>query len=592
MRVPVLFVSYARRDQLEFGTLKLVRRIAAAMTRLGASFDLFVDEQVRGGAEWEAEIEYALASSTLFLACVSPGYGLSPWCSRELTTFREKVERRRAKGDRIHWLCFEGGEPVAESLGLGPLQHLIDATDGGEGVSDAEVERAARRISELLDSLRPQDRAQTAPSRSLWARVSRSLRAHLGRWTGTPAPRADSGVRPTYQYHSALDSVRTQLGSTAGAEHLRVDVRVKLGYLLGYTAVLSDSQAFDSPAAIRIVASAARAWDTVARSRAVPIAPFLWVPFGRVHAHLVDHALSRLKTEGFDSSAWHPRSPDQHRVYGGPDAVDLRTIEQTDRWSEFLVAADFLTHFCSKTAAKPTGRTLSGSIELLGMRIVQAGLDGPVAGGVLTIAERPPTNRSLAYQAIDAYAESLGLPLAESLRDVIDVAYNRTIAESVLLAATPDPTERSFVLTDPTPDTSDAEVNTLARWVAEQRAEGEVQAFDQLLFGAGEGSHPEWDAGDIGWEEIFEHVSHDLWARHHANLVQARASGEPLRVADALRSFADWMRPHLGREHLRIDQSNHGGIALIANGAHATLGEVAEAPATGAVSLQTTRATP
>ncbi|MEM9385991.1 MAG: toll/interleukin-1 receptor domain-containing protein [Pseudomonadota bacterium] len=566
MRPAQVFLSYARiDDRRAFGSLTktAIRLIEEVNTTHPA--EVFVDYgNLHAGDHFPEKLDRRVRSADIFIACISPAYVKSAWCPKELALFqRAQLERKRTRAEqRVLIIRLPGtGDGVMEQLKLDHLHRWLLWEEvpwlyrvGLQRSLPEVLRHAANDLRRRIDQVRPKPVGKPA----------------------TPLPRS-------FQFHSALDSVRTQRGSTNQLPF--VSARVKLGYLLGYTAVLPEAQAFDSLGAIQCVSEAAKGWSAAAVRRVPPFPPFEWIHYNARSPHLTDRARERLATEHFESSAWYEHA--EHRI-GNGRALSLAEVERLAEYPRFLEAAEFLTWFSGRELAQRPSLDLLDRLQHLRERTVIEKKEGPLVRGLSLLVARGKETRSEMYALADQFgAEDPTMPV-ESLKDLVDLAYNRTIAESVLHAASPEFMARSFVLTDPTPsseaDDESDELTTLARWLAEQRAAEESEAFHREVFGAAEATDSESPAGSLSWSTLFEIVAEPDWGERYERLVAARRKGDIRRQGDALRELASWVRIQLSNTHVHLEEgADVGGVALSDNGAIATLGdEVMGVAATGA----------
>src|SRR5262249_25650255 len=102
---PVIFISYAHADEPEKPSdgevqwLSFVQRFLAPAIKDGI-FDLWVDRQMKGGADWDPEIEEKLRVCDIFVLLVSAYSMASHYIvDKEIATIRD----RQAKGERVHF---------------------------------------------------------------------------------------------------------------------------------------------------------------------------------------------------------------------------------------------------------------------------------------------------------------------------------------------------------------------------------------------------------------------------------------------------------------------------------------------------------
>ena len=102
---PVIFISYAHADEPEKPAEGEVRWLSFVMRFLRPAvkdgvFDLWVDRHMKGGADWEAEIETKLRACDIFILLVSASSMASGYIiDKEIAIIRE----RQAKGEAVHF---------------------------------------------------------------------------------------------------------------------------------------------------------------------------------------------------------------------------------------------------------------------------------------------------------------------------------------------------------------------------------------------------------------------------------------------------------------------------------------------------------
>jgi hypothetical protein len=105
-----LFVSYAHVDDLPLEPggpgwvttmVGILRNLLAQRVGRGESLSLWIDRQLAGHTELTPEIEAKLSDAAVFLLILSPGYLASTWCLKELSFFKNKVQREGRSGARI-----------------------------------------------------------------------------------------------------------------------------------------------------------------------------------------------------------------------------------------------------------------------------------------------------------------------------------------------------------------------------------------------------------------------------------------------------------------------------------------------------------
>ena len=102
---PVIFISYAHADEPERPAegevqwLSFVRRYLQPAVK-GGVFDLWVDRQMRGGAEWDPEIDQKLRVCDIFVLLVSANSMASDYIiDKEIAVIRE----RQSSGEDVHF---------------------------------------------------------------------------------------------------------------------------------------------------------------------------------------------------------------------------------------------------------------------------------------------------------------------------------------------------------------------------------------------------------------------------------------------------------------------------------------------------------
>jgi hypothetical protein len=102
---PVIFISYAHADEPEKPAdgevkwLTFVQRYLKPAAKDGI-FDVWVDREMRGGADWDPEIERNLRACDIFILLVSANSMASEYIiDKEIAIIRE----RQANGDDVHF---------------------------------------------------------------------------------------------------------------------------------------------------------------------------------------------------------------------------------------------------------------------------------------------------------------------------------------------------------------------------------------------------------------------------------------------------------------------------------------------------------
>ena len=126
---PFLFVSYARLDK------EAVNGLVAELAAKGVS--LWIDRNLIGGEEWLFELERQLNGCAAVLACVSPSFVASKYCSRE-------VHYADALGRPIVPVILH---PTKLERGLGLLMHQMQQIALHDGKSYDDVLSAIRRFA-------------------------------------------------------------------------------------------------------------------------------------------------------------------------------------------------------------------------------------------------------------------------------------------------------------------------------------------------------------------------------------------------------------------------------------------------------------
>src|SRR5579862_7832184 len=102
---PVIFISYSHKDEPEHPRGEEVQWLSFVRTYLQPAvkhgvFDLWVDQNMPGGTDWDPEIEEKLRACDIFILLVSANSMASDYIvDREIKIIRE----RQAKGDPVHF---------------------------------------------------------------------------------------------------------------------------------------------------------------------------------------------------------------------------------------------------------------------------------------------------------------------------------------------------------------------------------------------------------------------------------------------------------------------------------------------------------
>jgi hypothetical protein len=202
---PIVFVSYAHRDQPEkpgpegFAWLSFVLEYLNVGRRAGA-FDLWVDTQMMGGANWRADIKAKLGVCDIFVLLVSARSMASDFIlNEELPVLRE----RDAKGEAVHIY------PVL----LTPTPIL-----GLDKVRDKNIRpRDAQPLSKFsIEHDRPQKMSEIADEIATLARRIAALRDTSNiekpvRIPDAPPPKPSAADPVTRAMNEAVDAVGTDV---------------------------------------------------------------------------------------------------------------------------------------------------------------------------------------------------------------------------------------------------------------------------------------------------------------------------------------------------------------------------------------------
>src|SRR5215470_4442183 len=102
---PIIFISYAHADEPEkpaegeIKWLSFVQRYLQPAVKDGI-FDLWVDQKMLGGADWDTAIEEKLRACDIFILLVSASSMASRYViDKEIAIIRD----RQAKGEKVHF---------------------------------------------------------------------------------------------------------------------------------------------------------------------------------------------------------------------------------------------------------------------------------------------------------------------------------------------------------------------------------------------------------------------------------------------------------------------------------------------------------
>lgn len=163
---PVIFTSYSHKDEPEKPADGDVQRLSFVRTYLQPAvkhgiFDLWVDRQMPGGADWDPEIECKLRECDIFILLVSANSMASDYI-----VDRDIIRERQAKGEPVHFYPLlltptpEAGLQKANDKNLRPrdarpfsgfslherLQHMTETAN--------EIARIAKQIAERKSAFR------------------------------------------------------------------------------------------------------------------------------------------------------------------------------------------------------------------------------------------------------------------------------------------------------------------------------------------------------------------------------------------------------------------------------------------------------
>ncbi|NDC79635.1 MAG: hypothetical protein EBZ67_17460, partial [Chitinophagia bacterium] len=200
-----------------------------------------------------------------------------------------------------------------------------------------------------------------------------------------------------------------------------------------------------------------------------------------------------------------------------------------------------------------------------------------ITDGIRTVLKESNSSglRTKLYQAADrmkTHPMNWTDAQVEAVKDVVDVVYNRTVADSLLLAATQNRQARSICLTDPTPDRRaqgfDEVVQSLLSYGDVSKAESHGYAQFE---GAWEDRHDSSPATALNWSEIFEITSIPEWLKLRDDVLSGRdLDATPGQWQDSMLALATW----LGRQlpgNVVVD-AQRGRIMLRAHGFEAGVG--------------------
>ena len=557
-----VFVSYARTDDKEAkgGLIRWAREVVKACEgQMKEPIDVFVDTVgIEAGESFPEAIRLELEGADVLIALLSEGFPASHWCPKEIKDFLQTRSQRGLKDRNLMLVGIGGtGVEVLKQLsklgGLGELESKQVALDIGAPFTE-RVTEAAAVLEEMMKPLPPRETKGFSMRR--------------------PTP-PDWRGQEVFQYVSAFDSVRSQRDKSGMPQQTTmIDLRAKLAYLLGYTVVVSETQAFDSLGAIHTMAEASRAWV----QQPGPVAPFRIAHFRKPKGHVVDIALAKFgeveRGKAFDFSAWRKHEKQRGVEKSAPTRLADAKLFAAD-WDHFLEAARFLSWFpCDRLAemapvpldvylhhlvATYSGRTTSVHAAAITDDIQQ------VMGQC-----RAPGNRTALYEVTDGMGWSS--PKVEAVKDVIDVAYNRTVADSVLFAATSARQARSMSLTDPTPDQRAPVFDDVVRSLLGYRdiTKGDSHGYARFQ-GAWEGRHDAIPANALSWADVFEITSEPQWMELREKVHRSRRLDASSNAwQESMMELSTWIQTQLAG-NVFVDVTA-GRIALRAHGFEAGVG--------------------
>jgi TIR domain len=173
---PVIFISYAHADEPEKPVDGEVQWLSFVLRYLqpavkGGIFNLWVDRQMMGGADWDPEIEHKLRTCDIFILLVSASsMALDYIVDKEIAIIRE----RQASGEDVYFYPLlltptpDAGLEKVRDKNLRPrdakpfssfsyndrLQHMNDAANEIATIAQQIVERKAAR-QPSAPSIRP-----------------------------------------------------------------------------------------------------------------------------------------------------------------------------------------------------------------------------------------------------------------------------------------------------------------------------------------------------------------------------------------------------------------------------------------------------
>jgi len=563
-----VFVSYVREDDRKTNgqLIEWVQSVFEECTkRINEPIKLWVDDRdIKAGEQFSESIGLGLQSSDIFVALLSESYPTSNWCTDELKQFIESSRQRGLNAPNLFLVDLDG--KWKETLEkLAQLEDLNDLNSTHIAIwldkpFEAHRVNAAKKIEEMLKPLPPKE-TKGFP---------------IGR-DSSPDSGPDWRGQEVYQYISAFDSVRSQRDKIGMPQQTAmIDLRAKLSYLLGYTIVVSETQAFDSLGAIQTLAQASKAW----RQRPGPIAPFRIAYFVKPKGHVVDIALGKFTEveQGkrvFDFSAWRKHENERDGGDNVRTTLDEARVYDAD-WGHFLEAARFLSWFPCEGLAYPAPVALDVYLQHL-IETYSGGDSRGKASAITDNIEKVMSKTPFRGQRTALYqeADKRGWSPAEvgAVKDVIDVAYNRTVADSILFAATSNRQARSIVLTDPTPDLRapgfDEAVQSLLGY--RDVTKSESHGYERFQ-GAWEGRLETAPAQVLSWADVFEVTSEPEWFELRNNVLSARGTGvEAEQWQDSMLKLSEWIQRQLPG-NVTVN-AKAGRITLQADGFEAGVGD-------------------
>ncbi|MEE8587312.1 MAG: toll/interleukin-1 receptor domain-containing protein, partial [Acidobacteriota bacterium] len=175
----MLFISYSHKDQEFFG------EIQKFLGPWEGELDVWTDQRIRAGQEWEREIRQAIGDASLALLLISPNFLNSKYIrDDELPLLFEAWSTGRLIVTALYLRHCEAGDYRVEahgrSMALTELQGLNSPNDPIADYKghdrDAHYKKAVRQLKELYRSekagkKRPQKRRPTGPRRELSIRL-------------------------------------------------------------------------------------------------------------------------------------------------------------------------------------------------------------------------------------------------------------------------------------------------------------------------------------------------------------------------------------------------------------------------------------